>query len=136
MPVLDTVVLFAAANPADKYHADASSHLARVGRRVKVAAAGLLEFDLVLKARGYSPSSRMREFRSMIEGFPEIEDASGTFAPRTLYVGAAIEEGFGLDYFDALIAAEALVFDGKLVSSDRDFDSVPGLERIALASNG
>lgn len=136
MPVLDTVVLFAAANPLDRHHADASSHLARVGKRVKVAAAGLLEFDLVLKARGYSSSSRMREFKNLIGGFPETEGAPGTLAPRTLYVAAAIEGGFGLDYFDALIAAEALVFDGKLVSSDRDFDGVPGLGRIALASNG
>lgn len=134
MPILDTMVLFAAADPSDRYHRDAESRLGKVGDRVRVAASGLIEFDLVLKARGYSAESRRSEFKSMVEGFPEIEDAPATIAPRTLYLAAAIEEGLQLDYFDSLIAAEAIGFDGKLVSSDRDFDRVPGLERILLAN--
>lgn len=132
MPILDTAVLFAAADRSDKYHKDAAGRLAAAGPRVLLSAAGLVEFDLVLRGRGYSPRNRREEVRSMMAEFPEVEAAMSTIVPRTLYLAAAIEEGYRLDYFDSLIAAEALTFDGKLVSSDRDFDAIPGLERIPL----
>lgn len=132
MPILDTAVLFAAADPADEYHDDAARHLAEAGAESIVAASGLIEFDLVLRARGQSPGARRAEFRRLIAEFPEVETAVGSVKPRTMYVAASLEEGFQLGHFDSLIAAEALAFDGKIVSSDRDFDPVPGLERIAL----
>lgn len=132
MPVLDTAVLFAAADPSDKYHQDAAVRLAAAGARILLAAAGLVEFDLVLRGRGYAPPARREVLRSMMAEFPEVEAAMSAIVPRTLYLAAAIEEGYRLDYFDSLIAAEALTFDGKLISSDRDFDAISGLQRIAL----
>jgi len=44
-----------------------------------------------------------------------------------------IEGKLGLDYFDSLVAAEALEHDGAVVSSDRKFDRVPGLKRMPKA---
>jgi predicted nucleic acid-binding protein len=132
VPILDTAVLFAAADPADKYHDDAARHLGSVGAEAIVAGSGLIEFDLVLRARGHPPAARRAEFKRLIAEFPEVETAVGRVKPRTMYVATSLEEGFQLGFFDSLIAAEALAFDGKIVSSDRDFDLVPGLKRIAL----
>ena len=134
MPILDTAVIFAAADPADRFHGDAKRRLGGAGEGVLLAASGLVEFDLVLRARGHSPALRRAEFAKLIAEFPDVEDSVGRIDARTLYVAAALEEGFGLGYFDSLVAAEALAFDGKVVSSDRDFDPVPGLKRIALVS--
>ncbi len=132
MPVLDTAVLFAAADPADKRHKDAVARLSSVGGRILVATASFLEFDLVLKSNGYTPSRRRDELKRMMDEFPKIDSAIRPVGPSTIYLAADIEAGYRLDYFDSLIAAEALAFDGELVSSERDFDVIPGLKRIPL----
>lgn len=46
-----------------------------------------------------------------------------------------LETRFELDYFDALLASEALEHDGEVVSSDRQFDKIPGLRRVTLVSH-
>jgi predicted nucleic acid-binding protein len=132
MPILDTVVLFAAADPSDRLHEDGVRHLRKVGGRLLVGTFALMEFDVVLKSRGLSGSERMKEMALLMKDFPDVASSVHPISPSTLYLAALNEREFGLDYFDSLMAAEAGQHDGAMVSSDRAFDTVPNLKRIPL----
>jgi predicted nucleic acid-binding protein len=132
MPILDTVVLFAAADPLDKFHEDSVRHLRKVGGEVLVGTSALMEFDIVLKSRGLPAIARMKEMALLMKDYPEVSSSVHPVSPATLYLAALHEREFHLDYFDALMAAEAAEHDGEMVSTDRAFDAVPNLKRIAL----
>jgi predicted nucleic acid-binding protein len=132
MPVLDTVVLFAAADPLDKFHEEGVRRLRSVGGKSLVATSALMEFDMVLKSRGLSSSERMKLMSLLRAEFPDVASSVHPISLSTLYLAALHEREFGLDYFDALIAAEAAEHDGEMVSSDRAFDTVPNLKRVRL----
>jgi predicted nucleic acid-binding protein len=134
MPILDTVVLFAAADPLDKFHRDGVRQLRKVGGGTQIGTSALMEFDIVLKSRGLSASDRMKEMALLMKDYPNVAFSVHRISPSTLYLAALHEREFGLDYFDALIAAEAAEQDGEVVSSDRAFDSVPNLKRFPLES--
>ncbi len=125
-------MIFAAADKSDRYHSDGVKHLEELGKRVILADSGLIEFDIVLKSRGFDGEERRQEWRRLVEEFPRAGTAIKPVGPTTLYIAAGLEAGYGLGYFDSLVAAEALEFDGEVVSSDRDFDRIPGLRRIPL----
>jgi len=60
MPVLDTVVLFAAADSMDPRHEKACVYMGRLGRENYILSClALVEFDVVLKSRGLPPEDRM-----------------------------------------------------------------------------
>ena len=97
-----------------------------------MASAALLEFDLLLRGKGYSENQRSEQFELLLASYPRAASSVHPFNPTTFVAAANIEDTYGLDYFDSLIAAEAIQHDGQIVSSDRDFDKVPGLQRISL----
>ncbi len=132
MPILDTVVLFAAADPLDRFHKDGVRQLGRVGGKLLVGTFALMEFDVVLKSRGLSAAERMKEMALLMKDYPGVASSVHPISPSTLYLAALDEQEFGLDYFDSLMAAEAAEHDGEMVSSDRGFDAVPNLKRIPL----
>ncbi|AKG38443.1 hypothetical protein MA03_02965 [Infirmifilum uzonense] len=130
MPIADTEVLFAM-NPRDDRHAKALRALRVKGLRVPDTA--LLEFQVVLRARGRRPE----EVAAALEALGSILAAHRVPELRTLGLGllvrqAEIERSYGLSYFDSLIAASALAYDGVVISDDAAFDKVPGLRRIPL----
>ncbi len=130
MPVLDTVVLFAAADPEDAFHEKALEHLAKLGTRYVLATSALIEFDIVLKSRGFDYNERMEKFALLIRDFPAAAEAVHRITPATLYLAALHERDFDLDYFDACVAAEAWEHDGIVVSTDESFDVIPDLKRM------
>lgn len=133
MPILDTVVLFAAADSSDRLHESAIEQLRMLGGAQLMGTFALLEFDVVLKSNGFSTKMRMEEVAMLLRDFPLVADATHCASPGTLYRAILCEQEFDLGYFDALLAAEALEHDGKIVSSDRAFDRIPGLRRIPLS---
>ncbi|MDV3278442.1 MAG: PIN domain-containing protein [Nitrososphaerales archaeon] len=133
--MLDTVVLFAASDPLDKHHEDAVAHLSSAVDDLVIAGSAMFEFDLVLKSNGFSPSQRRTVFLSMAAEFPSSIQAVGSVTAPILFTAAILQEVHGLDYFDALVAAEALARDGKVVSTDREFDKIRGLERLPLKAD-
>jgi predicted nucleic acid-binding protein len=132
MPVLDTAVLFAGADEEDGFHADAVRHLERLGGDTVLAAAALVEFDLVLKSRGRDARDRGGLFALLLATYPQSVRAVHLATPRTFFLASLLSESDGLDYFDALVAAEALEHDGQVVSSDGAFEAIAGLTRIRL----
>jgi predicted nucleic acid-binding protein len=130
LPVLDTVVLFAAADSNDRHHERAKRHLQRIDQPgVYLGAFPLYEFDITLKSRGFTFERRMEEYALLLRDHPFLEQKIARLSPSTYYLASRLEEETGLEYFDAGIAAEALQLDGLVVSTDRAFDKVQGLRR-------
>ena len=71
MPIVDTVVLFSAADSEDPHHAGAVKCLRNLGREgLLLGEAALVEFDLVLKSRGFAPAVRREEMILLMHDFP------------------------------------------------------------------
>jgi predicted nucleic acid-binding protein len=137
LPVLDTEILFAL-NPKDRKHEAALGVLKGLredGKEILVPDTAMLEFQIVLKSIDKEPSV----IRAAILALRRAIEANGGREVGTIDSGliaeqCEIEEKYGLTYFDSLIAASALRLDGELVSGDRIFDGVPGINRIPLSS--
>ncbi|KXA96467.1 hypothetical protein AKJ37_05175 [candidate division MSBL1 archaeon SCGC-AAA259I09] len=131
MPVLDTVVLFAAADEEDPRNETAKNYLDELREEgFLLASYSLVEMDIVLKSRGHSPEKRKEEQVLLLKDFPELDRKVHPVSPATIYIGVGLEQEQELDYFDAMIGAEAIEHDGRIVSTDEAFDRVGELERI------
>jgi len=131
LPVLDTVVLFGAANPKDPYHKKSAEYLARLTEPgYYVAGFALFEFDIVMKSRGFSLRDRMLRHALLARDYRASTSKARALSPTTLYLAIDIEGTQRIDYFDAGVAAEAKALDGTVVSTDRVFDNLNGVKRI------
>lgn len=131
MPVLDTIVLFGAMDPRDSTHAESLRHLRLLEHPdYYLAGFSLLEYDIVLKSRGFSPSERMTYHAVLSNDYPTLATKTRYLSPEIMYMTAKLEQEGGIDYFDAGIAAEAKMFDGRVVSKDPVFDRLSGITRV------
>lgn len=131
MPVLDTVVLFGAADSKDKHHTRSIRHLATVEKaEVHLGGFALFEFDVTMKSRGLSFEERMDTHALLLRDYPALASKVATLSPATFYLASRLEAETELEYFDAGVAAEALQLDGIVISTDKAFDRVQGLIRI------
>ncbi|KYH41903.1 MAG: PilT domain-containing protein [Candidatus Bathyarchaeota archaeon B63] len=133
MPVADTEFLFAL-NPRDRKHQHAM-RLLRELSGLMVPDTAILEFQVVLKARGRRPS----QVRAALLALHEVLMRSDVREVKTISTGllasqSELEERYGLSYFDSLIAASALTLDRQVVSDDEALDEVPGLRRIPISA--
>jgi len=135
MPVADTEVLFAL-SPRDPKHSLVMQLLASRAD-VVVPDVAVLEFQLVLRARGKRPAEVRTAMLALHEAIVRhgMEETQ-TLSTSSLSLQSELEERYGLSYFDSLVAAAALVSDGRVISDDEAFDRVPGLERISLKLAG
>lgn len=131
MPVADTEVLFTLRS-GDPRHQKVARLL---GSRADIVVpdVALLEFQIVLRARGRKPA----ELKTAMLALREILSRHNvkevkTISSSSLALRCELEEKYGLSYFDSLVAVAALTVDRKVVSSDKAFDAVPGLERVPL----
>ena len=99
--------------------------------RDRLGTFALMEFDVVLKSRGFSAKERREEMTLLTIDFPRVSTSMHPISPKTFYLASLYEEQFGLDYFDSLLAAEASEHDGAIVSTDREFERIPGLRRVS-----
>ena len=130
LPVIDTLVLFAAADSLDKLNEKGLSYLSDVNtnRRWFIPSFALLEFDLVLKSRGYSESDRMEKYALLINDYPNIEKK--VITPRIIHETARIESLYGIDYFDAGMIATALILDKKIATVDKKIAKISEIEIV------
>ncbi|RLI78806.1 hypothetical protein DRP07_10710 [Archaeoglobales archaeon] len=131
MPVADTEFIFAL-NPNDKKHAEAVKTLSMGNLRIPDTA--IFEFQAVLRARGRAPSEIAKAMVALKQIFGRRIKEVSTINTSLFMTQAEIEEKYGLSYFDSMIAASALAFDGVVVSDDKDFDRVEGLRRLPLGT--
>lgn len=131
MPVIDTVVLFGIADSKNKHHSTAKDHMKNIKKKnYRLSAFALLEFDIVLKSRGFSFDERVEKAALLIKDFPTVTRSMSAITPATIYLTARLEKELSMDYFDAGVASEALQSDGVVISTDRVFDEVPNLTRV------
>ena len=71
----------------------------------------------------------MERFGLLMKNFPETQRRVATLRPSVFYTAAGLAKDIGLEYFDAGVAAEALQYDGDIISTDRAFDGIEGLRR-------
>jgi len=129
------VVIVAAADDRDRFHLASLNHLSQLSEEKLLASAALLEFDLLLRGKGYSENLRSEQFKLLLASYPRAASSVHHVSPTTFVLASSLEEQYGLGYFDSLIAAEAIQHDGQIVSSDRELDRVPGLQRISLEAD-
>jgi predicted nucleic acid-binding protein len=131
LPVLDTEVLFAL-SPKDARHGQAL-RLLRSRRDLLAADTSLLEFQLVLRARGLPARSVARAVVDVGMALDQLGVGSAkTVDVQLVARQCELEERHGLTFFDSLIAASALSVDQSIVSDDEEFDLVEGLTRIPI----
>jgi len=129
MPVADTELLFLL-NPRDPRHRFAIKALERLRGRLYVPDAAILEFETVLRSRGRSADQVRKALSALKKVFIQYSVREvGTLSTDTLLLHLDIMEGYGLSYFDSLIATAAIVVDGVVVSDDDVFDSVKELKK-------
>jgi predicted nucleic acid-binding protein len=115
---LDTAVLVAALRTDDPRHHKATRYLEalREDATLAVPASTLLEFDLLAKARGYSEEER---HTTWLELAPKIPGERVIPPTGPVFARAAELQRQGLTYFDALLAAQALESQSRVVTHDR-----------------
>ena len=93
-----------------------------------------LEFQVVLRARGRSPSQVKMALLALHEFLTRsnVKEVK-TMSMSLLAFKSELEEMYELRYFDSLVAASALTLDRQVVSDDEAFDRIPGLKRIPLS---
>ncbi len=130
MPVLDTVVLFGAADRKDPAHEKSVAYLGRLNEpNYYLAGFALMEFDIVMKSRGLTDKERMVRHALLARDYPATAVKVRPFSPHVFYLAATMEDEGEIEYFDAGVAAEAKLLDGEVVSTDRAFDRLKGLTR-------
>jgi len=131
VPVLDTVVLFGAADPKDPHHEKSTFHLKHlIQPGFYIASFALFEFDIVMKSRGMSYRERMVRHALLARDHPATTSRVKALSPQVLYLTSRIEGEEKVDYFDAGVAAEAQALDGSVVSTDSVFDRISGVRRV------
>jgi len=132
MPVADTEVLFLL-RPSDPRHKHVLKLLEEIGSSIAVPDTTLLEFEIVLRSRGL----RVEEVRKALYAIHLILDNYKVKVLKTIDISLLIThlelmEQYRLSFFDSLIAASAISYDGVVLSDDVDFDRVRGLKRVPI----
>lgn len=132
MPVADTEFLFAI-NPRDPKHRYAMRLLKELNGIIAPDSAAL-EFQVVLRARGRTPSQVKMALLALHEALTRsnVKEVK-TMSMTLLAFQSELEERYKLSYFDSLLAASALILDRQVVSDDKAFDRISNLKRIPLS---
>jgi len=133
MPVLETDFLKAYIDAADALHRAASKASARLlAGEWRVASSAFLELDLLLKNAGVHAGDRYEIFQSLRSEIPleTILVASHD----VLSKAALLQKRYPIKsfYFDSIHLSTALSYDRMIVSSDKEFDQISEVRRLAL----
>jgi len=91
--------------------------------------AAYLEYELILRSRGYSE----KEIRNDLNNFRDMPNLDE--APLTLDIlikASELREKYNLSFFDSLHAATALPSDKVIISMDPDYGRIRELRTISL----
>lgn len=117
MRLLDTVVLIGAIRKEDQYHEKGKKHLNSLSTNdVFIPSSTIIEFDLELKAHGYTPEERESTLEELAVKIPSDKILPTTAT--SLIAVTRLESK--LSYFDAMIAAAALELGAEVVTTDKE----------------
>jgi len=132
MPVIELDMLIALVNREDDHHKIASKIFNAVSqgeiKNVAVAASALIEYELILRSRGY----RDEEIAADIRAFTSIEGMKEAPLTSEIILRALdLRVKYQLTYFDSLHAATATLWDGVIISVDKAYLRVRELKAVA-----
>jgi len=118
MKILDTVVLIGAIREEDKHHEKAKKHLDSFSKEkdVYLPSSVLLEFDLEMKAHGYTPEERRLTWEDMLVKIPPNKVLPLT--PSSFAEVPKLETELG--YFDAIIVCMSKELEASVVTTDKE----------------
>lgn len=131
MPVIELDMLIAFVNKADKLHSIAVKLFNKVASglldNVAVPVSAYMEYELILRSRGYSEETISDD----IKAFKHIRNLDEIPLTSNIIVTASeIRMRYGLTYFDSLHAASALQYDKTIISVDKAYRKILGLQTI------
>ena len=118
MKLLDTIVLVAAMNPANRYHKTGMGYLTALQRTEEtlVPTSTLIEFDLVMQNSEYTESEIAQTWTAVV---PLISNKLVPTTPSAHFTAAEIRLT-GLTYFDSLIVALAKETNAVVITRDAE----------------
>lgn len=118
MKLLDTIVLVAAMNPANKYHKTGMAYLRALqsAEETFVPTSTLTEFDLVMRNRGYTEGEIAETWTAVA---PLITNSVAPTTPSAHLTATEIRLK-GLAYFDSLIVALAKETNAVVITRDAE----------------
>jgi predicted nucleic acid-binding protein len=116
LKLLDTIVLVGAMNPTDRHHRTAMMYLKelRTSEPTRVPTSTLIEFDLVMRNRGYTEEEISDTWRALS---PLVGDSYVAMTPSS-HLTATSFRAKGVTYFDSLITALAAESNAVVVTRD------------------
>ena len=133
MPVLETDFLKGLIDGSDRLHVHSVRALAKViSDGWTIASSSMLELDLLLKNTDISLAERHEIFESLRAEL-DVETVL-PLSHAVLSKAALLQNRYAFPkfYFDSLHVSTAILHDGDIVSSDREFDQIAEVRRIPL----
>jgi len=127
--LMENDVIFAYMNENDENHqvAEKIFQALKKGKlKLDISGVTLLEMELIYKSQKLE--ERLLEVMSALLSLPNVNFIPLT--PEIVITSVRLRQEFGLSFFDSHYTATALYLDGKIISFDKAYEDVPGLERI------
>jgi len=142
MPLMETDVLYAYLNKADKSHDIAVEIFKKIGEGEiksvpKISGLSLIELEILLKSGVVKIGGRTPTDEEISKYLGELCEGLRIYAVpidplhcETVKLSAEIRAKYKLSYYDSHYAAQAQLHDKVIVSSDNAYDKVAEIERI------
>jgi len=131
MPIIELDMLIAFVNKVDELHNIAVGIFNKIinGKlsNVVVPTSAYMEYELVLKSRGYSEDT----ISSDIDAFRRIKNLGEIpLTSKVIIKASELRKRYGITYFDSLHAASAFFHDKMIISTDKVYRKIPELKVI------
>ena len=126
MPFIETDMLFAFLNSEDKYHNIATSIFTEIesGLEIHLPSSVLLEMELIYKSEGRERD--LTDHMVNLLAFTGLNPVSLT--PEIILHAISLRQDYNITFFDSHHVSTSLQGDGILISTDKAFRSIKGLE--------
>ncbi len=128
MPLLENDVIFAYLNTRDKNHqaAEAIFNALNHGKlHLDISSVTLIELELIYRSQGIE--EKLLNHLAALTALPNIRYVPLT--PDLVLASVYLRQTLDLTFFDSHYAATALKLDRQIISTDRAYDTVPGITR-------
>ena len=118
MKIIDTVYLVAYFKPSDPLRGIIVRIIENLGEERRVSQASLIGFGLLIKSRGLGLYDGLKAW--IVLNKLVGNDSVKSVLPLDMIIALYLYEKYGLDYFDALIAAQCIARNAKPLITDKE----------------
>jgi predicted nucleic acid-binding protein len=126
LPFIETDMLFAFLNSEDEHHSIATRIFAEIesGLQIHLPSSVLLEMELIYKSEGREGD--LTEHMVNLLAFNGLNPVPLT--PEVILLSISLRQDYNLSFFDSHHVSTSLQGDGILISTDKAFRSIKGLD--------